>query len=219
VRVQFLKCPGRSSNTTLLTLPVTAAPQEFENFGHLDFTLSLDDDIITHVLRHLVDKAAAGPQLPRPPPHAGGAGGAPSLATSLRPLPVAAPATDVTADEPAVADVPYIHHEVLHPPVAAGGAGAAEGVEGAAKRHGSPNSYDAPPAAAPVAEVVHSSLAHEAFARIRDGVHGAWLAPQPAWLPSRECAAHYPWLHGFTKADVVFDGLDAEARDMGLDRG
>lgn len=37
-----------------------------------------------------------------------------------------------------------------------------------------------------------------------------------AWMPASQCALKFPWLRGFSKAEVVLAGLDAEAAEMGL---
>jgi hypothetical protein len=176
-----------------------------DNFGHLDFTLSLDDGIITHVLRQLSAAPAAA---------TGSEGRAPAAASRR----VQQGESEDEA-EPDPRAVPYIHHEVLQPQQPrrnTPSAGAAQPGASSAAPQPPTRAYDAPPAAAPPAIVAHSSIAHEAFARLRDGYHGAWLAPRPTWLPARACVARYPWLAGFTKLDVVLDGLDAEAAEMGL---
>lgn len=36
------------------------------------------------------------------------------------------------------------------------------------------------------------------------------------WRPARVAAVQFPWLRGFSKLELVLDGLDQEARDMGL---
>jgi pimeloyl-ACP methyl ester carboxylesterase len=187
-----------------LMRPGLATMTEFENFGHLDFTLSLDDGIITHVLRHLEPTAAELRAAGRPP-------GGDSRTGDEQPNPAA---------------VPAVHHAVLlgrAPAASAGGTGAGSsgaappgGRGGGGGGGGEVHYFDAPPSAASPTQVAHSSLAHDAFARVRDGYHGDWAAALPVWRPARECAAQYPWLNGFTKLDLVMDGLDAEAREMGL---
>ncbi len=121
--------------------PELVSLKVFETAGHLDFTLSLDDTIISYTLQQLEEGATTR---------------VPSSTRRMEAVPM-----------PAVS-----------------------------------------PRAMP--------MAIAARARLFEGFHDDALAEPPLWLPARECVKQYPWLAGFSKLDVVLDGLDAEAKEMGL---
>lgn len=200
--------------------------REIEDAGHLDFTLTLSDAAVSHVLREMGRVHAAKPAVitgaavaSTPARQSGTHCSASALATPASPsvlLRRIAPVEHETlAESDEVPPSPA-------PPTAAPPGGSAEALP-TAEAHDDDGAdtlpaghrvtlADLPPAVA--AEIRH--VAQAALAKNAAGYHAGELAPHPQWWPFPQQAGRYPFLRGFTKLDLVAAGLDAEAHEMAL---
>jgi len=170
----------------------------FDTAGHLQFTLTMDDPLISHVLD----------ELEVPLPEAAAAAQRDTLAASTMSASgtTAAVAAGAAAGLP---DVPPVLHEQpvgAVPPTAAAGAA---GSDGSADYWSPPRSVVETPG------VLRQLHEYTALGRQKRDEFGASLHD---WTPARHRCMMFPWLAGFTKLDVVLDGFDDEAHEMGLAR-
>lgn len=197
----------------------------------MDFTLTLSDEVVSHVLaeiarghhwqqasqHHQPSSASEGQR------HSAGA-----IRRFQRPATPASPSVLMAA-------IPRVEHETIAEPDVGGASddsGARDVTDDkyASAAASSSTSRNRPAAAAPhsshgqfslqevdpaVRQHLHD-MAVTALGRLRSGYFAGELAPQPQWRPFAEQARRYPWLRSFTKLAVVEEGLDAEAVEMGL---
>lgn len=181
------------SRSTMLTFP---------RAGHLDFSLTISDAIISHILEEIDSTSTAATFAATAPLPAPGPASGPTAAAQTHP--------DATADtdfdpilglEPDVRDIAHTAVRRLAEYYAdGGGSGVTAAVEpevaGAARTGSGPG----PGAGAGTATAAG----------------GSGPAAPSRWRPARECALRHRWLFGLTKLDVALEALDAEAREMGL---
>lgn len=190
--------------------PGIATLREFTQAGHLDFTLTLADDIISHVLEELaatVPRVAAGlpPVPPAPRDFSTLYAAAAAAATTAATVPDRARGGGATVQRDfgvrewgdAILAAPPIQHQLHRLATVA-----------CARAHSLPSNavVTAPPP--PPIPPAASHLAHAPPA-------SRWAVGVP-WRPAAVAAVDYPWLAGFTKWEAAWQGMDAEARELGL---
>lgn len=183
----------------------------FPRAGHLDFSLTISDAIISHILEE-IDSAAAeaedeadadskercvGAAEKTCSDRVRGSAASAALRRRNGRTPANATTAAGTSPAPAALAAGVSDHTPSFAPEA-DAAGDATG-ESSASIGLDPDVRD---------------IAHRAVDRLSE--YYADGGGSGRWRPARECALRHRWLFGLTKLDVALEALDAEAREMGL---
>lgn len=219
-----------------MVTPGLASLKEFDDAGHLDFTLTLADEIISHVLEQLdvdAEQPRRQPTAAMGPHHTGGMGavggggaaggsGAGQGRSSLHASEVPPVLHEILAPQPdngAASAVPSPSSTTAAAASVTAGTGrtvgGATGSGSTGTRSGAgPVDYWSPP---------RSVTSDPAVVRILEGYATQCVQRRAefggavrSYDSSRLAVLRFPWLAGFSKLDVVLDGFDEEARDLGL---
>jgi pimeloyl-ACP methyl ester carboxylesterase len=168
---------------------------EFPSAGHLDLTLTTDDEIISHVLQEIDYTAASDPS-----------------------------DSSAEAGEPsAVSSLPSLSGHPASPRHSADGVGTSYngpddilGLAAFAKRRLKEYLQDAFPDGLSSAPAAAASSAGSDSARTAVPATTNVSNLGGRWIPAREAAKRHRWIMGLTNAEIVLEALDAEAVELGL---